>query len=392
MSMFVGALITAVLLGGLLWLVARLRVTTARTVWTLVLAAVLGSGIAMMDAHAFVAKWGFRGDSPRDGLLYLMDGTASRPFVYRRLTPELIRVATAAGLRYLPPQTIDYLVNRSALLRHRGYWAGEESWNPRKAIAFHCAYLVLIVALFGTFVAAAALVETVTGSSLIFAVISGLLGLAFVPVMYSGGGYLYDAPELFLCTLLLLAVCRGWWFLVPVMFALLIVNKESGVLVLLVLLPILYRAQGPRAAVIWCVMLGLLSVAWVVYVRQKYALAAGEPMEWWFPSNLQFWSSPHSYFLVDQTFAPAVPSPRSANVLILLLLLLPARFGWPSLRPDLRWGLVLLAAPLVALFVVGGYRDEIRNLSLLFPLIFLLCVEGVRVMFRPELGPHAAKI
>jgi len=114
------------MLGGLGMVMARCSAATARGLSLIAFTIVVGGGVTMMATHAFVAKWGFRGDSPRDGLFYLMDGTAYRPFVYRRLAPDVIRLTTDVALRRLPPRMINYMVARSTLKRYRGYWEGDE--------------------------------------------------------------------------------------------------------------------------------------------------------------------------------------------------------------------------------------------------------------------------
>ena len=45
----------------------------------------------------FFTKWAFRDDGgPNFGIAYMIDGTAKRPFVYRRLVPETAKFITNA--------------------------------------------------------------------------------------------------------------------------------------------------------------------------------------------------------------------------------------------------------------------------------------------------------
>jgi hypothetical protein len=66
---------------------------------------------------------------------------------------------------------------------------------------------------------------------------------------------------------------------------------------------------------------------------------------------------------------------------MLLLVFLPFRFAWPMLRSDVRWATVLLTVVLVPLFIANCGQDELRNLSLLFPMWFVIGVCGVQALF-----------
>ena len=104
-----------------------------------------------MDAHAFFRAWGFNGDNGRHGLLAMMNATAYRPFVYRRLTPDLIGAPSPTsrcrGCRLAPSTTCS---TNLRLRRERGEYGGtvDESLDARKAVAFHVAYLVLWMTMF----------------------------------------------------------------------------------------------------------------------------------------------------------------------------------------------------------------------------------------------------
>ena len=120
MHRVLAGLLAVAIVAGVIFVITRMSLATARRVWLVVFTLVLGSGVTMMEAHSFVAKWGFKGDHPRDGLVAMMDGTAARPFVYRRLTPAIVRGVTDRALAHLPPRALDYMVTNSALERYRG--------------------------------------------------------------------------------------------------------------------------------------------------------------------------------------------------------------------------------------------------------------------------------
>ncbi len=383
---FVGqALETIITLGmfaGLAWLVVRASPALTRRIWAAAFTVVVGGTITMMVTHSFVAKWAFKGDNPRDGLMHMMDGSAARPYVYRRLVPDIILVTTDAVVPRLSTSAATYLVERSPLMRYRWVWGVTETWTERKAFAFHVAYFLTWAAWFGTFLSGAALHRAIRDCSWFEAIVTAFIIIALVPLTLSGGGYVYDAPELLLWTLLLLAAMRKRFWLVVPLFGLMMMNKESALLAVPALFPIFRHGMKRGAAAMLTALLGAIGIAWLLFVRAKFAGQPGQPTEWWLPSNLAFWSRPTSYFLYASEASPALPSPRSANIVNLILLLVPLRAGWHFVRPDLRRATLILAAVVFPLFLLYGYRDEIRALSLLDPFVALAAVEGVSAMFQ----------
>jgi hypothetical protein len=174
---------------------------------------------------------------------------------------------------------------------------------------------------------------------------------------------------------------RGWLTAVPVLFALMMVNKESALIAIPALFAIIASQRGPRAAALWSAGLGVLGLAWLFHVRAAYANAPGTPRESWFWVNMDFWSNPRSYFMFTQAFTPALPSPRGANLLLLVLLAIPLRFGLPLVPRATRLAAIFTALILAPLFITSCYRDEVRNLSLLFPLLYVVASEGVSALF-----------
>jgi hypothetical protein len=390
MTRVIGALATLVMLAGLVFLVARAPKTLAKRVWLLTFAIIFGGGVTMMVAHSFIAKWAFRGNG-RAGLIKLMDGTAERPFVYRRLAPNIVRVATDFALPRLPEKTIHYFEEESPLRRYRDL-EGEDPWTTRKAVAFHVAYLLTWSAWFGAFIVGAAFQREVLKSSWLEALTTASLLMCLVPLTFVSGSYLYDGPELLLWTSTLLCAIRRQFWAVICLFALMLANKESAVLAVPALFPIFLNRYGVRRAILFGCTLAAMGCAWLVFVRTKYAAIQGSPMEFWLPLNTAFWLRPTSYFRFTDLFSPSLPSPRGANIISLLLLLFPVRFGWHSVPSEFRWATIIMMVELVPLFLVSSFKDEIRALSLVYPLILIPAIQGVRTMFNlapaPPAPPH----
>jgi hypothetical protein len=177
---------------------------------------------------------------------------------------------------------------------------------------------------------------------------------------------------------------RGWLAAAPFVFALMLVNKESALTVVPVLFPLLLRRTGFVSALKWTSLFGAMGCAWVWFIRNRYAALPGQPMEWWLPDNLAFWSRPTSYLGFAQLYAPGLLAPKGGNLGILVVLGLSLRFGWRGTPWDVRAATAIMAIVLVPLFLVAGAMDETRALGLLFPFLFLVGEQGARALFTKE--------
>jgi hypothetical protein len=356
--------------------VTRASQRVARLAWLLTLTLVLGGGVTMMVAHSFVAKWGFRGDSPHDGLAAMIEGKASRPFVYRRLTPDVVGLVSDFVAPRVPQSISQYLVERSPLGRYRATWGSGEVWTPSTALTFHVAFVVFWFALFGALVSGSALICVVRACPWFDGLITATVAMCLVPLMFVNGGYLYDSTELWLWSTLLLVAMRGPLPLLPIVFGLMIANKESALLGVPALFPLVARRTTLRTAGLWCLGLAVIGVGWIVFVRHRYADQNGDNMAWLLVTNLDFWTHVSSYFKFGTPYTPILPAPRGGNLLLILLAFLPLRFGWPSVRRDVRLATAIILSILVPLFLTSGATDEVRAFGLAYPLVFLVCVEG----------------
>jgi len=394
MAQVFAALLTLALLGSFSVVVARLTAKSARTLWLSVFTVVVAGGITMMITHSYVTRWGIRTDSPRDGLFAMMDGTAVRPFVYRRLAPVAVSAVTGLIERAVPSTAVDAYLDKSTL---KGLYPAEPALTQHQLIALHVAYHLVWLALLLTVVAGAALLRSVRECSWFEGLVSACLAISLLPLTLGNGGYIYDSVELLLWTTLLCCVAQQWSWTALVVFALALLNKESTLAVVPALFPLYARNLGVRGALKWTSLLAVASAAWLVFIRHEYEGVPGEAQEWRLLLNLEFWSQPTSYFKFAAMFAPGLPAPRGANLLVLLLLAIPVRFGWPHLRKDFKFAALLAAAALIPLFLASGCLDETRVLGPLFPFLVVAVSEGLRRLLgeppvaegRARSGPDA---
>jgi hypothetical protein len=372
--------LTLALIGGLGLLICRVSANRAKSVWLLCFTFLVAGGVTMMIAHAFIHRWGIRTTSAKDGLWAMMDGTAYRPFVYRRLAPSVVRVATNFLEANVPAGKLDAFVDSSQLADI----FRPEVLTRRQKVALHVAYGWVWLALLGTVVVGAELLRSIRGCTRFEGLVSASLAICLIPLTLSNGGYIYDAPELMLWTALLVCISRRWLWLVVPAFVLILMNKESALAAVPALFPLFARHSSKRAAFIWTALLAIAAAAWLYFMRRFFAASLGTSQEWYLAANLEFWSHPGNFLRFAGMFSPGLPAPRGANVIILLLLLLPLRFGWSQLRPDMKHATALATLLLIPLFFVSGWMDETRALGPLFPFLFVTCSEGLNQMFKPE--------
>jgi hypothetical protein len=336
-------------------------------------------------AEIFLREWAFRGDHSRFSLERLVDGTAHRPYVYRRLAPIAVRVVSAAVVRVGPPQLLERMERDSPLLRFRDRW---ETWNRRKAILFHSAWLVVFASLLGSAFAARLLLRSAgfPGEGA-FTDYAPAIGLLLLPLSFLKGGYVYDAPELFLLLLATAFLLRSAWFAYYVVFALATLNKESAVFLVAGLCAVhLGRLPWRRLAT----HVGLHAViggAILVAVRYHFRDNPGPGVEYWLPTNIRFWIDPMSYLSFVPVAAPLVRVPRGANVILLFLLGMGVFYRWTARPRWLRRLTLTMAAVNLPLFLLFALKDEFRALGGMFPSLFVTVCDGVARLYG---GPAAS--
>jgi hypothetical protein len=387
MHRFVASLIAALILGGLLLLIWRLRPAVARRLWLVCFTLIVSGGATMMVTSSFLMRWGLRTQTQRDGLFAMVDGTAFRPFVFRRLALDLVKLGTSLVER-LPRSAVDGFVAKSNLLAQ--IYPGVVL-TRHEQIELHVGAFLVWAAWLGSVLAGAGLLRAFRDCSWLEGIATATLAICLIPLTFSNGGYIYDAFELLLWTSALVCAVQGPRPLLALLIIAALVNKESTLAVLPALFPLLARRFGARSSAAWVGSLMLIGLIWLRYVRAKYAVLPGDAQLWALPENWAFWSKPSSYFRVAPLFAPGLLAPRGGNLATLFLLLVPLRFGWAALRQDAKWALLLTVGITLPLFLVSGCLDETRALAPIFPFLLLAGSEGARALAASRTASEASQ-
>jgi hypothetical protein len=324
--------------------------------------------VSAVVLNAFMTRWGFRGDAANHGFVQMLEHDAHRPFSYRVLSPAVVNAGAALVPGHVRARWQPWLLEKSPLLRYR---APYESWNPDKALKWHIAYGYLFACLLAALFAARALTRTSIPTSSLFADYAPALALLLLPLTFLRGGYFYDFPELaflFGCTLF---AAQGRWTAFAILYPLAILNKESNLLLVLSFLAFAASRLPRRTLLMHAGGQFAVAVVLVAIVRFAFRDAGGGATQPWFPLNVLFFLSPEWYAKFFTPFAPLIPIPRGVNAFSLALVAFLIAWRWHDKPIELRRLLLANAAIALPLYLLFGFLDEIRALSLLFPALFL---------------------
>jgi hypothetical protein len=353
---------------------------------------ILYVAVAAQTLTTYMFAWGFG----RDWYLEpMITGTFDRPFVYRRLTPDLIRATSNLAVRVLPERVLLKIEHQSHVRRFLfpgdtsrhyttpadtiPYVVPPESWYRQKALDYHAAYAVEFLSFLAILVIARAWTRELFPEAPLFADIAPAVGL--ILRLYTQPAHMYDAPETLLLLASAMCVTRRAVWVHLLVFTIAMLNKESDLL----LIPMVFIALSgaiPRrrwiAAGIAHTVIGLGILVWLY---STYAHNPGGVVAHHLTDNIMFWANPRSYFRVSDVFAPSIRTPIGANPLLLIPLVVLLVAGWGSSPSAIQRMFVTSAVFLIPLFVLYADRDEIRDFSLASAPIYAMACFGARRLY-----------
>jgi hypothetical protein len=335
---------------------------------------------ASASFSGYYQKWHFAeadvpGDDSYASIETMLDGTAHRPSVYRRLLP-----ATANWLDRTVPQALKTsLDNRQASDDDKLLYAISASptaSNPQYSFRYLALYaetfLFALLAVYAMYLVCAAL--DVPSPSASFAPVILIL---LVPYLMAGGGFFYDYSELAFFALAVWAALRlRWWWLIPIT-ALGTWNKETFLLFILTLYPLLRRNVPALAAALRTVALCTVSLAVLIPIRLRFAHNPGGDQGWSWLGQLHFlFNLRNLFFAAEETYG--VRMLCAFTLLPIALLVWTAIRGWKHLAPALQQHARIAAAINLPLYLVFCNPGEMRNLSMLYIALLLLLAANLQ--------------
>lgn len=343
------------------------------------LRAVLAAVFVIVCASSFNGYFsysGFRETGRRYNLTALLAGTAHQPFVYRHLVPEMAnRVVDALPDAVIHKAVDQFRKLQAADLRQNGPQILPDARLTAK-------YYFVYYATFLCFVFATYILYLVCWSCTGHRVASLCAALVFAlifPLFMTDGGFFYDHWELLFFGLAYLIALRGNAFWLPLLTIPATLNKESFLLFLPTLIPVFRARCGWRITVSAVGAACMLGAALNLIVKAHYAGNPGGPVEWHLRQNLTFFHSLWPYRRFDIFYGVLLP--RGFNLINILLLIELVRRSWRDLPVSLRQSTLIALAMNVPLFIIFGFEDELRALSILYvPLAIMMAFYARRVL------------
>jgi hypothetical protein len=340
--------------------------------------------VASASFNGFYEKWHFREynplpvaaspaghEFPHIEIQMILDGTAAKPYVYRQLVPTLAnwldRITPNSIKTKLYTVRVDYDHTLPVVLFDSPI-ARSQMYFFRYLLVYVATFLFSLLAVYAMYLVCTAL-EVHAAAAILAPVVVILL----FPYIQTIGGYFYDFPELALLALTVWIALRfDWWWIIPVV-ALGTWNKESFILAIPTLYPIIRQRSSRLSSLLGTGILGLVCLAVYYPLRLQFAHNPGGTTENHLAQQRDFFLHPghliYHHFLLEKTYGLLLPS--LFTVLPLALLLWTVRRSWPHLPLAIRRHCWIAAAINIPLYFLFCWPGELRDFSLLF-IFFLL--------------------
>ncbi len=290
----------------------------------------------------FVLRCFMRATSLADDLPYVLTFSTPRPYVYRVLTPLVLRALVAV----LP------------------------SSDPLRVSEG-----LMLAALVGTALVWRALVLTAFPNRQGLADVVPIVALAALPATFVIGGFIYDFPELLLTSACYLAFVRGRWKAWYVLLPLTVLNKEASVLVVVWWLSM--RGEMPTRT--WWLHVAASSAlggAIVVALWLSFRHHPGFTMQPNRAHNLHYWRSLKWLSATRDVVGIGVRLPIAFHVFNLAVIggVVASSRVPKAVKRAFGWS-VLAVAPL---FLSFGFENEIRVFAVAIPPLVLIFAAAIQ--------------
>ncbi|MDR5759100.1 hypothetical protein [Caballeronia sp. LZ035] len=325
----------------------------------------------------FMLKWQFS-EGTRYTLPMMLDGTADRPFVYRQLLPMVANEVGALIPERVQASFLNKLAEDPPVSNpiHRYFPNASDAANPRYALRYFVVYALSFVSMFmAMFLVRAVCLEMKFDKTA--ATLTPLVIALIFPLIQTEGGYFYDMPELMFMALGTLLAARGKTVMLAIVTIVATLNKESYLLFLLTLMPLMMTRFSIKRTALTTGGLLVLAALVNMAIKHKYALNDGGVIEFQLSSHLQYLLNPRNYLRTEINYG--MLTTKGFNLLNLLLFALVFKSGWQGLPRHARQQGLIGIVLTVPLFIAFCYRDELRNLSFMWMTFSLVVCATISV-------------
>ncbi len=284
----------------------------------------------------------------------LICGTAYRPFVYRFLTPLLVR-----GFSSIFSPACPLLPGASPSLR------------AAPISQFIVTFILLCAFLIGFFLAFRYLFTTFFRVPVVHLDVFCFIVLLGVPTFFIYHSYLYDFSTLFLFTLCLALMARQKWGLYAIFFVVACLNKETTIL-LTVIYFLYFLKRLPKKQFV-----GLLLVQLIAFTVVRAGIL------WAFRNNP---GTSIEFHLIDHNIPYLMQPYTLFSFLSVIILAILIYYHWYEKPSFLKISSLIFFILLGTAFFFG-YIEELRDYYEVYPIFVLLMIHSIARILEIEITP-----
>ena len=290
----------------------------------------------------------------------MVDGTANRPFVLRTLIPSTIR-----SIRDLLPES---LKNHIRSFFEKRNWFVDYLRSDR-VVEYSIALVLCFIFFLGFSFVLRRLAKHFYRDEPLVQHIAALIGMLILPLFFAYGHYVYDPGTLFLFSFGVLLVVEERLIPMLAFFPILVLHKETSVLLILVFIVYQFRRMPITKIAAFSSVMGAIWLVLRMFIARTFAANPGSIVEFHlFDHNLRLFANPVAaiFFLV-----------------VITLLGIFISYNWKSKQEFLRRGFFAVFGPLFLLSIFFGYVDELRQFYEVVPFVALLMAPSISKLAFP---------
>jgi hypothetical protein len=281
-------------------------------------------------------------------------GKAYKPFVFRTLMPTTIRAIASAV-----PDSIHAKVSRTPIRSGSFNWR----WEKEYLLEYYIATALMCFSLFAFYGTVRYLCTGIYRAPAMFVDYVSLGAICILPPFFKYYSYLYDFPALAFFTLGLALMVRRRWTAYLFLFPFACLNKETTILLTLVFM-IHFRPSTRRLDQTRYIIFTTLQL--VIFAVIKVFLSA------------VFRDNPGTMFefhLLGHNLEMLTPYSLTTFLTWTAITLVLA-YRWKE-KPEFLRDAIWILPPLLALTLVFGYLDELRDYYEVLPVLLLLAAPSL---------------
>ena len=326
---------------------------------------------AASSFYGFYNKLKFREGYKLVGFEAIVEGTANRPYIDRQLIPTVANWADRVAPQFLKTKLQNVSGDTVKGVYSSLFPSSPVAQNPTYSFRYFIFYMeVFLFAELAVFLLY--LLCRAYGYAPHVSVAASCLLILLMPyIEIHGGGFYTDFSELaFLALAVLIAHRFHWVWLLPV--ALLgAFNKETYLLILIMLWPILSERFGNIRAAVQVAVTLAVAVPLDLAVRYHFRNNPGGTVEVHFADQMAFLVHPGNWLLKFGNVY-GVFLPEMMTVIPIVLLALMVRHGWKRMPPSIRRHGIIGLSMNIPLYLAFSNPGETRDFSILFVVLLFL--------------------